>query len=131
MTTAEDAVLSVIAQEREAVESGDSDMYLAVLTDDAIFMPPNTLPKTGAELRTWLKGFVGAFRVEWLSYVSSEVVQSADLAYHAFTYAWRVTPRAGGEPTVSAGKGIHLLQLQGDGSWKIAREIWNANPASA
>ncbi len=125
-----DRVLAAIGIERDAMESGDIDRYLAVLTDDAIFLPPNSPSKTGAELRSWLRGFLEGFRVEWLSFVSTEMLIAGEMAFHSYTYTWRVCARAGGEPTIAAGKGVHLLRRQLDGSWRIAREIWNGNPAS-
>ena len=125
-----DRVLAAIGIERDAMETGDIDRYLAVLTDDAIFMPPNNPPKTGAELRNWLSGFLESFRVEWLSFVSTETLIADEMAFHSYTYTWRVCARAGGEPTSAAGKGVHLLRRQPDGSWRIAREIWNGNPTS-
>lgn len=125
-----DHVLAAIREERDALQTGDIDQYLAVLTDDAIFMPPNSLSKTGAELRSWLRGFLGAFRVEWLCFTSTETLLADEIAFHSYTYTWRVCARAGGEPTVASGKGVHLLRRQPDGSWKIAREMWNSNPAS-
>ena len=125
-----DRVLAAIGIERDAMATGDIDRYLAVLTDDAIFLPPNSPSKTGAELRSWLRGFLEGFRVEWLSFVSTETLIAGEMAFHSYTYTWRVCARAGGEPTIAAGKGVHLLRRQPDGSWRIAREIWNGNPAS-
>lgn len=124
------AVLAAIELERKTVESGDTDLYLSLLTDEAVFMPPNEDAKRGAELHAWLRAFLQDFLVEWLSFDSIEVWVAEDIAYHAYTYKWRVSARAGGEPAVANGKGIHLLRLQPDRSWRIAREIWNSSPAS-
>ncbi len=121
-------VLAVVSEERAAVENADIARYLAILDDGAMFMPPDAPPKDGAVLRAWLKDFVDRFKVEWLSFVSTEVVVVADLAYHAYTYTWQVTPHAGGQSTVASGKGMHILRRQSDGSWKVAREIWNGSP---
>ena len=123
-----DEILAVVDQERAAVEKGNISQYLAVLADGAVFMPPNAAPKEGAELRSWLSNFIEHFAVEWLAFRSTEVIVVSDLAYHAYTYSWRVTPRAGGEPTTASGKGLHILRQQTDGSWGIAREIWNGSP---
>jgi ketosteroid isomerase-like protein len=92
-------------------------------------MPPNSQPKRGVELREWLRAFVEEFRVEWLSYASMEVLEAGETAYHSFAYTWRVRPRDGGEAKTSSGKGVHLLRREADGSWRIAREIWNSSPA--
>jgi ketosteroid isomerase-like protein len=124
-----EAVLDPVEREKAAITAGRAPEYLAVLTQDARFMPPKALAKSGGELHAWLEEFVRDFRVEWLAFGTTEVVAVEDLAYHAFTYTWRVTPRAGGEGKVSSGKGLHILRRQADGSWKIAREIWNDLPA--
>ncbi len=123
------AVLEPVERERSAIAAGDLTEYFAVLTDDARFMPPNDVTKCGTELRTWLSDFARDFRVEWLAFRTAEVLAVGTLAYHAFAYTWRVTPRAGGEGKVTSGKGIHILRRQIDGSWRIAREIWNGVPS--
>ena len=125
----QDDVLAAIRVERDAVAAGDIERYLAVLTGDAIFMPPNSPSKTRAELHDWLRGFLEGFRVEWLRFASTETQVEGDMAFHSYTYTWRVSPRAGGEPTISSGKGVHLLRRQPGGLWKIAREMWNGSPA--
>ena len=119
-------ILALIAEERAAVERGDAAQYLSVLADDALFMPPGLAPRGGAELRAWLSDFVSSVRVEWLDFQSHDVEVRGDLGYHTYAYTWRVTPRAGGNASTSGGKGLHILRRQSDGSWKIAREIWNA-----
>jgi ketosteroid isomerase-like protein len=122
-------VIDVANLEMASVAAGDSDGYLALLTDDAVFMPPNTTAKAGHELRNWLCDFLERVTVEWLTFTHCEAEVAGGLAFHCFTYSWRVTPKAGGEPTIGHGKGIHILRRQPNGDWKIARELWNASPA--
>ncbi len=122
-------VVAAVEQERAAVAASDLGEYLAILTGDAVFMPPNCSAKSGEELRAWLGSFLRDFQVKWLSFASTEVMVVADLAYHTFVYTWRVTPRAEGESRVSSGKGLHILRRQPDGAWKISREIWNSVPS--
>ncbi len=122
-------IATPVARERAAIAAGDSGAYFAALTEDAVFMPPNSPARAGEELRDWLGTFVRDFRVEWLSFVSTELEAAGDLAYHTFAYTWRVTPRSGGEGKVSSGKGLHILRRQADGCWKISREIWNGVPS--
>jgi ketosteroid isomerase-like protein len=123
-----EAIATAVARERAAIAAGDSEAYFAVLSADAMFMPPNSPARAGEELRDWLGTFVRDFRVEWLSFLSTELEAVEDLAYHTFAYTWRVTPRSGGEEKVSSGKGLHILRRQADGSWTISREIWNGMP---
>ncbi|MGB7546571.1 MAG: nuclear transport factor 2 family protein [Terracidiphilus sp.] len=117
-----DSVLAAIALERDAMESGNIDRYLALLTDDAIFMPPNSPSKTGGELRSWLRGFLEGFPVEWLSFVSTETLIAGEMAFHSYTYTWRVCARAGGEPTIATGKGcISFIASRTDRGRSLAR----------
>jgi ketosteroid isomerase-like protein len=122
-------VIAATDEEAAAIEGGDFIRYLAVLTDDALFMPPNSPAKAGEELRAWLRDFVDRYRVKYLKLTHDETVVEGDLAYHRFVYGWKVTPKAGGDTAVGHGKGMHILRRQADGAWKIAREIWNAIPA--
>ncbi len=122
-------VVAVTDEEVAAIRAGDIRRYLAILSDDAVFLPPNSPPIKGDDLREWLRDFVQRFVVEWLDFVHGETIVISDLAYHDYAYSWRVTPKAGGEPSVSHGKGLHVVRRQPDGVWKLVRNIWNARPA--
>jgi ketosteroid isomerase-like protein len=121
-------VVAVTDEEANAISASDLQGYLATLAEDAVFMPPDLLAKRGDELRGWLRDFLQGFQAEWLKYVHDETVVEGCLAYHRYSYRWRVSPKAGGESVVSQGKGIHVLRRQPDGSWKIVVNMWNATP---
>jgi ketosteroid isomerase-like protein len=125
----ESAVIAVIDRELVAAAKGDFEQYNTILADDSLFMPPNSRPRSGTELRRWLGEFLEGFAVEWVSFKHVDVVVDGRHAYHSYEYEWRVTPRVGGEAIVSCGKGQHVLRKEADGSWKIVREIWNGSPA--
>jgi ketosteroid isomerase-like protein len=122
-------VVAVTDEEVAAISAGDFDRYLAILTDDAVYLPPNLPPKNGKELHAWLRDFLERFSIEWLRFIHDETVVVGDLAYHRYTYGWRVTPKAGGEPIVGHGKGMQILRGKPGGPWKLSRSIWNAIPA--
>lgn len=124
-------ILAVLDQEVTAIRNNDIKAYLAILADDAVFMPPNLPAKQGDELRLWLDEFLWSVTVQWLEFTRVETVVVSDLAYHVFACSWRVTPKAGGEPKVFHFKGLHILRRQLDGAWKLTREIWNTSPAAA
>jgi ketosteroid isomerase-like protein len=121
-------VIEVADEEAGAMAAGDMHRYGAILADDAVFMPPNSAAKIGVELRQWLGDFLEQFSTEWLALAHGETVVVGDFAFHDYTYSMRFTPRAGGEPGVGHGKGLHVLRRQPDGSWKIVRNVWNAAP---
>lgn len=122
-------ILAVVDQEASAIAAGDIKAYTAILADDAVFMPPSTLEKKGAELRRWLDEFLQSVTIQFLDYTHVEMAVVADLAYHVFACGWRVTPKAGGESRVLRFKGLQILRRQDNGEWKLTREIWNLDPA--
>ena len=72
-------VIAAAEEETSAIATGDAERYFAILTDDAVFMPPNSLPKTGEELRQWLREFLSQVAVEYLQSVHGQTVVSGDL----------------------------------------------------
>jgi ketosteroid isomerase-like protein len=124
------AILDTIDREVAAMAQGDMNAFGGVLAADAVFLPPNTEAKAGADLRTWLGTFLRDFAVEWLRFEHGDVAADGILGFHTYEYEWRVTPRGGGASTIGHGKGLHVLRRQADGAWKILREVWNASPAS-
>jgi len=124
------AILDTIDREVAAMARGDVDAFDGVLAPDAVFLPPNTDPKAGVDLREWLGAFLRDFVVEWLRFDHGDAAAEGSLGFHTYEYEWRVTPRAGGAPAIGRGKGMHVLRRQADGDWKILREVWNASPAS-
>lgn len=127
--TAQKEILRVAAEEAAAIESGDAERYVSLLSPDAVFLPQNEMLKTGEELRAWMRRFLEQTIVHYLDYrhLGSEVHE--DVAFHAYTCRWSATPRTGGLPVERAFKGLQVLRRQPDGAWKIAVSIWNTDPA--
>ena len=123
-----EAINAVREQEGAAIEAGDIEGFLALTTADVVWMPPNQPLVMGQEaLRSWTKAFVDQFGVQIHSYTSDEVVVAGDMAFERYTGSWSLTPVDGGEALSETLKGIHIYQRQEDGSWKIARDIWNSD----
>lgn len=123
-------VFAVTEEEVAAIEAGDIHRYLALLSDDAVFMPQNVANKTGDDLRQWLREFLDRVTIKYLQFAHGETVIRDDLACHAYTCNWTATPKSGGQPTLMCFKGIHVLRRQPGGQWKISRSIWNADPTT-
>jgi ketosteroid isomerase-like protein len=123
-------ILEITKEEVRAVEAGDLDKYLSLLSADAVFMPQNATVKAGEELRAWLRDFLGHFTIQYRHFAHEETIVRDDLACHTYTCSWIATPRSGGEPKPASFKGIHVFRRQADGSWTIARSIWNTDPPS-
>jgi ketosteroid isomerase-like protein len=114
--------------EVEVVASGDIPGYLSLLANDAAFLPPNSTPKSGEELRTWLRQFLEECSVDWLEFTHGKTVISGDLAVHDYSYTWRVTNKGDGHTILSHGKGIQVYRRVCTSEWKLLRNIWNADP---
>jgi ketosteroid isomerase-like protein len=122
-------VMAAADEETMAIGSGDVERYFAILTEDAVFLPPNLMPLTGKELRQWLRDFLNQVAIEFLQSGHGETVVARDWAWHEYTCSWRATPKSGAPPAVLHFKGAHLIRRAPDGTWKLARNIWNLNPA--
>lgn len=120
-----ESILNTIKLEINAVAESNFKKYSSLLTKDSEFLPPNSLPLTGKELLLWLKNFTDNFQVEWLEFLHKNVEAVESLGFHEYSFRWRLTPKKGGDSTEHKGKGIHILRRENNGSWKIAREIWN------
>ena len=108
--------------------AADSDGFLASITEEMVIMPPDEPPVTGHDtIRAWLEGFFAAYKTD-LEYTGSDVSVAGDVAFEAYAFRWTLTPVDGSEPIKQTGKGVYVLRRQADGSWKVARDIWNYNP---
>jgi len=124
------AIRALVEQWIAAIETGDVDGVLALYTDDAVRLPPDGPAYSGKE--AFEEDSSGAFEqfsfeVVWPVEGTEEIVVADGWAYHLSEYAMLVTPKEGGETMEENGKIIEICQRQPDGSWKLAREIWNRN----
>jgi len=114
----------------KAATAGDGKAIAALYTDDATLYPPNEGMVQGEAAKKYLADFVTSYSVE--AQLNTEAVEgSGDLAYAAGTYRLTATPKKPGAKAMPAedGKYIEVMKKQPDGSWKIARDIWNMNAA--
>ena len=121
------AISEVREQEIAAINTGDVEGFLAVLTEDVIGMPPNEPAMIGQDaVGSWTQSLLDQFTIQ-ADYTSSDIVVAGDWAFEHFSGNWTLTPKAGGEPIAETFKGIHIYQRQADGSWKIAWDTWNSD----
>ena len=114
------------------ISAGDVDGYINLFTDDAILMPPNAKIVIGKDkilLRAQAR--FGNYKDIGLEEVTTpeEIKIFGDWAFdRGFTsFKSRVNP------TVRTNKFIRIWYKESNGSWKLARVIWNKNvppPAS-
>ena len=110
-----------------AVNAGDLDRLLAMMTDDVVFLGPSQAP-FGRD------GFSANFsraRKEIQFVCTSdleEVVIVGDVTYTRSRDALSVTPRAGTNATHLAGYRLTIYRKQSDGRWLLARDAHTLSP---
>jgi ketosteroid isomerase-like protein len=119
------AINQVFVQIQETASAGDVEGFLALVCDDAELIRPHEPPVAGEDAHQWLRTFIEQFVIE-PEYSDEEVVVAGDWAFHRYSYKVTATPRVGGESSAENGHGIHILQKQEDGSWKIYKDVWTA-----
>ncbi|MEP7228091.1 MAG: DUF4440 domain-containing protein [Gemmatimonadales bacterium] len=111
-----------------AAKAGDGEAIAALYTADAVLLPPGEpIVKGAAAKKYWVdfgNGFSGPTELNTMT-----VEGAGDVATAIGTYKMAMTPKkAGAKPLpIDEGKYIEVLKRQGDGSWKIAYDIWNPN----
>jgi uncharacterized protein (TIGR02246 family) len=108
----------------KAVQDTAWDTWANFYTDDALFMPPNGPAVSGhAALVAFARGFppFTDFNIRQV-----DVDGRGDVAYVYGRYSWVLTmPGAAAMP--DSGKFIEIWRKQGDGTWKITRDIFNSD----
>ncbi len=122
------AIEAVREAEEAAALAGNADDFTALFADDAMALPPNGPQVAGADaIREWIEGFMEATTIEFTRYDTEEVLVSGDLTVERYSAEWILTPKAGGDPVTEGVKGVHVMERQADGSWKIVYDVWNSD----
>lgn len=114
-----------------AFNTENIEAMAAILADDTVGMPPNqpALKGKDAARQHWRAGI--AMAKSHFVVVPEELQIVGDLAIDQFHWTVDSTPRAGGNTVHDEGKCIWIWRRQHDGSWKMARSIWNSDLATA
>ncbi len=104
----------------------DSAKIASFYSEDAEILPPRSERSSGKASieKMWRDSLDGG--VFDLAQRAVEVVESGDFAYEVGVYEQKV-PGDDGKTTHVVGKFVQILMRQPDGSWRIHREIWNAD----
>lgn len=110
-----------------AINSNDLDTFLDMLTDDAVFMAPNSPRRVGKQaIREWAEPYLDAYHIHW-DKTSLEFIITGDYAIEQYAYAEDDTPKAGGPQLQDTGKGLNIYRRCDDGVWRVARDAWNSD----
>ena len=123
------AILELEQRVFDAQIAGDFEAWLSLFEEDAIVMEPNIPALTGkAAIRRRNSPYFEQFHLHEES-DSREVEVAGDWGYIRAHWIWTLTPKDGGETVKDTGNSIWIVRKQPDGSWKIARGIFNSeNP---
>jgi len=132
MDTPESADVQTIREllhaEEEASGAGDLDALMAIRTDDFVSIPPGSPAVQGKEaVRAFLSRMFDAFRPTKTEFGFEEIRVSGDLAFARGDYEMRLVPSSGGDPIRDRGNTLFVAERQGNGSWKLARAMWNSS----
>ena len=122
-----DAVNAALAAHVSAVNACDIESNLAGFTDDQVYMPPDAQPIHGKpDLKAAIQWWIDNFEVS-IEMMPEETIVSGDWAFQWGILKGSMRPREGGDRTPMDWKFMYIYKRQADGSWKIARDIFNSN----
>lgn len=112
-----------------AVNAGDLERLMTMLTDDLVLLSPGQAP-TGRE--GFKASFANACATMTFKCVSDleEVVVAGDVAYARAKDSLTIAPRAGGETQRFAGYRMTVYRKQPDGRWLLARDAHTLAPVA-
>lgn len=119
------AILDLEQKVFDAEIAGDFEAWLSFFTEDAIVMEPNHPALVGkAAIRQRNAAYFEKFHLREES-DAREVEVAGDWGYIRAHWIWTLAPKDGGTVVRDTGNSIWIVRRQSDGSWKIARGIFN------
>jgi uncharacterized protein (TIGR02246 family) len=114
----------------DAAISGDASRWAALYASDAVIMPPNspTLHGRGA-IEAWLKALPVV--ITEAEGEALEVDGTGDFAFVRGTFTMSMEVPSSRQTVRQHGKFLHIYTRQQDGTWLLARDIWNATASPA
>ena len=127
----DEAVKDLILEALDVIRSDDFDRYFDLFTEDAVWMMPSSFKDVDQDEARSFYRFPRKFKFDQETAVD-EVVVSDDWAYVRVSFEGYLRSKVddGSLPLRSVSRHIWILKKQVDGSWKIARDIWNTPKAS-
>jgi len=133
--TAVTAIQRVMDAYTATIDAGDLDAWLALWEPGGVQMPPGAPMRTGiTAIRVGMEPALTQFDDE--IYINMlEATVAGEYAFARGTYTLVMTPKLDrrgefGDLSVVDGKFLTVLHHEPDGSWKIYRDIFNANNPS-
>ena len=111
-----------------ALSENNAEAIMVGLSADHITMAPNTPTFSDmAKLRAWHEERIAQFKYG-VEFSSKEIHIAGVWAIECWTAKPILTPKDGGSPIKDIIKGIWIWRCEEtDGTWKLARSIWNSD----
>lgn len=123
------AIRAIVANFDKAVLAADWPAVVSVYAEDGILLPPNAPAVQGrAAMQTF---FSGLPKITAFSQRVVEIEGQGNIAYPRGTYEMTMMPPGAKAPLKDTGKVIAVWRKQADGSWLVARVMWNSDLAPA
>ncbi len=114
-----------------AVNSTNAEAWVTMFTEDGVQMPPFAPANIGKEMMTnWVQGFLDLFGMERFALSVAELQVNGSWAFERGTYTIQFTHKPSGKVIPDVGKYITIWQRLTNGTWGMARDIWNSDNPS-
>ena len=125
MASLKNVINEVWEEYASSLGAGDLDRWISLYIDDGIQMPPDVPRNIGKEkIKAFNQNTADLFH--WKMAINCEEVRETDdWGFARGTYTFELIPKKEGETIKGSGKFMTILEKQDDGSWKIARDIFN------
>jgi ketosteroid isomerase-like protein len=110
------AAIEILTKEcSRAWNEGDYEGYMALIDENALFLPPNAYSNSFNSLD---------FDV---TITTEEIHVAGDLAFSRDGWKGSMNPKDGSEPILFDNKTLSIYKRQADGSWKYWRVMYSSN----
>ena len=110
-----------------SVPSGDLELLLSHISDDAIWMPPQETAMQGKEkVRAWLQEYFKDYSMEE-RFLIQEIRSADGWALVRGSYVFQAVPKASGSRISNHGTFVAVLERNTHATWQVSREIWNGD----
>ena len=120
MPSAEQAIRDLNATWIDAVNAGELDRLLQLVTDDVVLLNPGGAPVDREGFAATFADAHRRFHFRCASVIQSVTV-AGDVAYAVCRDTLSIAPRAGGEAMAYAGHRLSVYRRAVDGGWRLAR----------
>ena len=110
-----------------AMNSGRVNDVLPLYAPDAIVLAPNAPPMVGHDAIRQFWGAAANMKMSGVTLTTDQVEVHGDVAIETGSYTMTLTPPGASAPMNDRGKYMVVWKRQGDGSWKIYRDMFNSN----